>query len=210
MTALALTAARAGLASCNTCGFLARPPVSRTPCVCPRCGTSLHVRKPASLVRTSVLLMAAYILYVPANLLPVFSTESFFVGQEQTIMSGVVYLWTDGSWLLAIIVFIASIVVPLAKLLALTLLVLSVQMKSEWDPLQRTRLFRLVEFVGRWSMLDIYVVAILTAVVQFRSLAIVTPGAGAIAFGAVVVLTLLAARAFDPRLIWDPVAARDG
>jgi len=125
-------------------------------------------------------------------------------------MSGVIYLWTSGSWHLALVVFIASILVPSAKLLALTLLVVSVQRRSTWEPMQRTKLYRVVEFVGRWSMLDIFVVAILVALVHFQSLATMEAGFGAVAFGAVVVLTMLAAMEFDPRLIWDPKRAHHG
>jgi paraquat-inducible protein A len=120
-------------------------------------------------------------------------------------MSGVVYLWTSGSWPLAAIVFIASIIVPGSKLVALTFLLLSVQQRSTWRPLERARLYRVVELVGRWSMVDIYVVAILTAIVQFKALAVIKAGPGAIAFGAVVVLTMFSAKCFDPRLIWDPL-----
>ena len=118
-------------------------------------------------------------------------------------MSGVVHLWKTGFWGIAAIVFVASIMVPLFKLLALTLLLVSVQRRSTWWPMQRARLYRLVELVGRWSMLDIYVVTLLAALVQIRTLATVKAGAGALAFGAVVVLMMFASMKFDPRLIWD-------
>ena len=143
------------------------------------------------------------ILYVPANLLPMMNTHSLFGVQSDTIMSGVVYFWTSGSWYLALIIFFASITVPMLKMIALVALLVSVQSRARWQPLQRARLYRLVEFIGRWSMLDIYVVAIIVALVQLQALATITPGPGAIAFGAVVVLTMFAAMAFDPRLIWD-------
>jgi paraquat-inducible protein A len=118
-------------------------------------------------------------------------------------MSGVVYLWTSGSWPLAVLVFVASIAVPMLKILSIGFLVASAQLRSTWQPRQRTRIYRLVELVGRWSMLDIYVIAILTALVQFNALATISAGPAAIAFGAVVVLTMFAALSFDPRLIWD-------
>ena len=137
-------------------------------------------------------------------------TSSLFEFQRDTIMSGVVFLWTSGSWPLAALVFFASIVVPLAKLIALTLLLVSVQQRSPWRPYERARLYRFVEFVGRWSMLDIYVVAILAALVQIQSLATIHAGPGAIAFAAVVVLSMFAASAFDPRLIWEPVNEDNG
>jgi paraquat-inducible protein A len=130
-------------------------------------------------------------------------TGSLFGAQYDTIMSGVVFLWVTGSAPLALIIFVASIVVPGAKLLALTFLVVSVQRRSPWEPLQRARLFRAVEMVGRWSMVDIYVAAVLAALVQFGGLMSIRPGPGAVAFGAVVVLTMFAAESFDPRLIWD-------
>jgi paraquat-inducible protein A len=132
-------------------------------------------------------------------------TGSLINYRKDTIMSGVVHLWKTGSWTIASIVFIASIIVPLFKLMALTVLLVSVQRRSTWWPKQRAKLYRMVELVGRWSMLDIYVVTILAALVQIRSLATVRAGAGAIAFGTVVVLTMFAAQEFDPRLIWDPL-----
>ena len=172
--------------------------------ICPRCGATLHQRKPDSIQRTWALLIAAYILYIPANLLPMMVTTSPRGTENDTIMSGVIYLWTSGSWPLALLVFLASITIPLAKLISLTLLAWSVQRRSTWQPEQRARIFRLVEIVGRWSMLDVYVVTIMAALVQMQPLAAIDAGPAAIAFGAVVVLTLLAASSFDPRLIWDP------
>jgi len=172
---------------------------------CVRCGTALHVRKPDSINRTWALLIAAMILYIPANLLPVMVTQSLFGAQDDTIMSGVVLFWTSGSKGLAIIIFIASVVVPMLKLGVLALLAFTAQRRSRWRPRQRTILYRMVEFIGRWSMLDIFVVTLTVALVRFKSLAVITAGPGALAFGAVVVLTMLAAMQFDPRLIWDPV-----
>jgi paraquat-inducible protein A len=137
--------------------------------------------------------------------MPIMNTGSLFSYRSDTIMSGIIHLWKTGFKSIATIVFIASIMVPLFKLIALTLLLTSVQRRSSWRIGERTRLFRLVELVGRWSMLDIYVVALVATLVQIRSLAIVTAGPGAIAFGAVVVLTMFSAMYFDPRLIWDPL-----
>jgi paraquat-inducible protein A len=172
---------------------------------CPRCNAYLHLRKPNSITRCWALLIAAYILYIPANLLTIMETGTPINYRQDTIMSGIIYLWATGSQGIATIVFIASIVVPLFKLMALTLLLVSVQRHSTWLPLQRTRLYRLVELVGRWSMLDIYVVTILAALVQLGAMATVKAGPGAIVFGAVVVLTMFAALYFDTRLIWDPL-----
>jgi len=198
-----VTAAQCGLVLCHDCGLLARAPAHAHHCSCPRCGAAMHVRKPASLSRTWALLIAAMVLYIPANVLPVMYTSSLFGAQNDTILSGVVYLWTSGSWPLAVVVFIASIAVPMLKILAIAYLAISTQLGSRWLPEQRTRIYRVVEFVGRWSMLDIYVITMLVALVQFQALATIQAGGAAIAFGAVVVLTMFAAMAFDPRLIWD-------
>ena len=200
-----VTAAARGLLSCHACGLLSRGGHGGRTLHCPRCSEPLHVRKPNSVARSWAFLIAAYILYIPANILPIMETSSLFGAQADTIMSGIVYLWHSGSWDLALVVFIASIMVPLLKLIALTLLLISVQRRSTWQPVQRAKLYRVVELVGRWSMLDIYVVAILAALVQIGALATVNAGPGALAFGAVVVLTMFAAMEFDPRLIWDPL-----
>jgi paraquat-inducible protein A len=201
-----VSAASLGLAGCHDCGQLAR--LTGAGGACPRCGAALHLRKTDSLARAWALVIASYILYVPANLLPIMETSSLFGEQSDTILSGIVFLWRSGSWDLALIVFVASIVVPLSKLFALTWLLLAVHRRSRWQPLQRARLYRVVEFVGKWSMLDIYVVALLATVVKFKSLATVSAAPGAVAFGAVVILTMLAAQSFDPRLIWDAAEGR--
>lgn len=202
-TGAAATGASLGLLSCHVCGQVSRAPPGLHDAGCPRCAAPLHIRKPDSLSRTWALLIAAMILYVPANLLPMMKTSSLFGSQSDTIMSGVVYFWTSGSWYLALIIFFASIMVPLLKMIALMVLLVTVQRRSRWQREQRARLYRLVEFVGRWSMLDIYVVAVIVALVQLKALATIQPGPGAVAFGAVVVLTMFAAMTFDPRLIWD-------
>jgi paraquat-inducible protein A len=208
--AVTTTAARLGLLLCHACGLLSRPALKARHNRCPRCRARLHARKPNSIGRTWSFLLAAYILYGPAYLLPVMETRTLFGTQNDTIMSGVAFLWASGSWLIALVVFVASVVVPLAKLIALTLLVVTVQRRSAWRPRQRARLYRLVEAVGRWSMLDIYVVTILVALVQIQSLATIEAGPGALAFGAVVVLTIFAAMSFDPRLIWDAPGSERG
>jgi paraquat-inducible protein A len=205
-----LTAAEAGLLVCHVCGLVGSPRATDHHPACARCGSGLHLRKPDSISRAWAYLIAACVLYIPANVLPVMETGSLFGSQTDTIMSGVVYLWHDGSWPLAAIIFIASILVPGSKLAALMVLLVSAQRRSTWRPLERTKLYRVVELVGRWSMVDIYVAAILTALVQFKALATIKAGPGAIAFGAVVVLTMFAAECFDPRLIWDPVRKTDG
>lgn len=171
---------------------------------CPRCDSILHRRKPDSLQRTWALLLAAILCYIPSNLLPIMTLTSFGHTQSDTILSGVSFLLTHGMWPLALIVFIASVVVPLLKILFLILLLLSVQFRwNQWHPRERTWLYRLIETAGRWSMVDVYVVTILVALVQVGHIAHVEAEAGAVFFCAVVVLTMLAAFAFDPRLIWD-------
>lgn len=195
-------AAAIGKTACPTCGLLGSPVAEHA---CRRCGTVLHFRKPNSIQRSWALLIAAYALYLPANLLPIMETRSLFGPQQDTIMSGVVYLWSSGSWVLALVVFVASVVVPLLKMLSLTVLLVGVQRRWRQQALQRTKLYRFLELIGRWSMLDVYVVTILVALVQVQSLALIRPGAGVIAFAAVVVLSMLATHAFEPRLIWDAV-----
>jgi paraquat-inducible protein A len=170
---------------------------------CPRCDGRLHPRKPHSLAVTTVLVIASAVLYVPANILPVMDTRTFFDDENDTIMSGVLVLMHSGSWPIAVLVFIASIVVPLLKILALGVLLYSAWRRSTRHRLQRSALFRMVEFVGRWSMLDIYAISLLATLVQVQSFASVIVGRGAWAFAAVVVLTLIAARTFDERLLWD-------
>lgn len=192
------------------CGLVLKQARGGGEAACARCGARLHVRKRDSIGRTWALLVAAAILYIPANLLPIMDTSSLFGSQQDTIMSGIVFLWTTGSWPLALLVFFASIMVPLLKIIVLMGLLITVQRRSTWRPRRRARLYRLIEFVGRWSMLDIYVVTILVALVQIQSLATIKAGPGAVAFGAVVVLTLIAAMTFDPRLIWDPVRENHG
>ena len=195
-------AAERGLFSCATCGLVSRATAAPA-AACPRCHTRLAFRKPRSVAHCWAYLLAAIALYVPANTLPIMYTSSLFGSSEDTIMSGVLYLWDSGSWYLALVVFAASIVVPLAKIIALAALAASVQLGWRARRAERARLYRLIESIGRWSMLDIFVVTLLATVVQLTALASVRPGPGALAFGAVVVLTMLAARSFDPRLIWD-------
>ena len=170
---------------------------------CPRCGEILHRRKPRSLQRTTALILAALILYIPANVLPIMQVTSLGRIQTDTIMSGALFLIESGMWPLALVIFIASIFVPMLKILILILLLVSVRWRWTWRPRERTQLYRILALVGRWSMVDIYVVTILVALVQLGNLANVIAQPGAIFFAAVVVLTMLASMSFDPRLIWD-------
>lgn len=204
MTATAMTAAQAGLLSCHSCGLLVEAPTGQhTEQCCPRCGATLHMRKPNSLARTWAFVIAAFICYIPANLLPMTVVTSLGIAQSDTIMSGVIYFIQHGEWPIGLVILIASVVVPLTKLFILVYLLISVQRKSRWRPAERTRLYRITEAIGRWSMTDIYVVTILVALVRLGNLATIEAGIGAIFFGAVVVLTIIAAMTFDPREIWD-------
>lgn len=202
------TAAAHGLACCTTCGQLSQMPHSATPVACPRCKSPLHFRKPRAIERSWAYLIAAYLLFGPAMMLPIMETGSLFGEQRDTIMSGILFLFRSGSWALATIVFVASIFVPLAKLICLTYLLITIRNRKTNKRLHRTRLYRILEFVGRWSMLDVYVVTLLSVLVQLKGLANIHPMPGAMAFGAVVVLTMMATLSFDPRLIWDSASHR--
>jgi paraquat-inducible protein A len=198
-----LTAARLGLVSCETCHLLSRPASLEEPGFCRRCGERLEVRRRTSVERTWALTCAATICYVPANMLPVLNTSTPQGSEADTILGGVLFLYTSGSWPLALIVLIASVIIPLGKLASLAYLLLSVQRGSAHSKRERTRLYRIVEFIGRWSMLDVFVDTFTVALVQLQPLMSVAPGLGVLFFAAVVVLTMLAAESFDPRLIWD-------
>lgn len=202
MNSPAMTARRMGLMHCHICGLLVRAPVSGN-AICPRCGETLHWRKPNSISRTWALLIAAAILYIPANVLPVTVTTSLGKTQSDTIMSGVIYFMKTGSWPIALVIFVASVCVPLLKLVVLSGLLISVQRKSRWRSRERTVLYRITELVGRWSMVDVFVVTILVALVRLGALATIEAGLGVVFFASVVVLTMFAAMGFDPRLIWD-------
>lgn len=195
------------LGHCQRCGLLSRLASTPRRQRCPRCHGALHRRKPASISRTWALVLTGVVLYVPANLYPIMTVISFGRGEPDTILSGVVRLFEAGMWPLALLVFFASITVPVLKLAGLSFLLLSVQRRWRWRPRQRTLLYRVIDAVGRWSMIDIFMISILVALVKLGSIATVEPGVGATAFAAVVVVTMFAATAFDPRLIWDAMEA---
>ena len=198
------TAQSLDLIACHPCGAVWRG--AGEGMACGRCGSPLHRRKPDSLNRTWALLAAAYLMYLPANLLPVMVTSNLLTTKQDTILSGVIYFWATGAWGLAIVVFVASFLVPLFKLGALTTLAWMAQRHSGSIRPDRARLYRMVEVIGRWSMLDVFVVALLAGLVRIQGLAEVTAGLGIAAFATVVVLTMLAALSFDPRLTWDDAA----
>lgn len=194
---------RLKLISCHGCGLVLDNQDEHSNARCSRCEARVYSRKPNSLGRSWAYLIAAAILYVPANLLTIMFTTKMYSTEPSTIVSGVIELWQSGAWDLAVIVFTASVVVPILKIVLLTFLLVSTQMKSTWRQKERTRLYRVIEFIGHWSMLDVFVVALLITLVHFHKLALVQAGPGIVAFGAVVVLTMLASMSFDPRLIWD-------
>lgn len=196
------------LAGCHACGLvqdLAEPMSDADGRAqrCARCHAVLHRRKPQSLARTWALMLAAAILYIPANILPVMRIATVVGDSDHTILGGVVELWQGGAWDIALIVFVASVVVPMTKLLALLLLVLRVQWGDATGLRARTRMYEMVEIIGQWSMLDVFVVILLSALADFPGLMRISTDAGAAAFGLVVVLTMLAAMSFDPRSAWD-------
>ena len=191
-----------GIIGCHVCGLVCRAPAGDD-AACPRCGAALHRRKRDSIGRTWALLVAAFILYIPANVLPIMRTVSLGDIDDNTIISGVVELWVKGSPSLAVIVFTASIVVPMTKFLVLGTLLASTQRRSRWALRQRAKLYRAVEFIGYWSMLDVFVVALLTALVRFGFFSEVEPLPGVVFFGLTVILTMFSSMSFDPRLMWD-------
>lgn len=203
MSAAAVSAMQLGLQRCEGCGLLSRPASGARVGTCPRCGEDLVFRKTDSIARTWAFLLAAAICYVPANLLPVLTTTTAAGPESDTILQGVVLLWSPTGWPLSIIVLVASIMIPSAKILALGYLLITVQRGSVRNNEQRIRLYRLVELVGRWSMVDVFVDVFTASLVQLQPLMSVEPAIGLFFFAAVVVLTMLAVESFDPRLIWD-------
>lgn len=199
------SAAANGLTACHTCGKTGRfhTREQNRAARCPRCGTRLYIRKTDSIARTWALLISAALFYIPANVYPVMTFIHFGQGEGDTIISGCETLIRADMWPLALLVFTASIFVPLVKILGLGFLLVSVQLKWSWRPKERTRMYRWIEVIGRWSMLDIFLISLMTALVQLGSVATITAGPGVRSFAAVVILTMFAAMSFDPRLIWD-------
>jgi paraquat-inducible protein A len=192
--------------ACTCCGLVSRPPAAAPHC--PRCGARLRHRRENSIARSWALLLAAAVLYIPANTLPVMTVISFGQGEADTIFSGVVSLANAGMWPLAALVFFASITVPVMKLLSMSLLLATTRHRARFGLRQRTMLYRITDSIGRWSMIDVFMISILTALVRMGAIASVHPGPGVLAFCAVVILTMLGAEAFDPRLMWDAARRR--
>ena len=199
----------AGILICTECHELNKQDADTDEQVCTRCGALVHARRPNSVMRTWALLVTAAVLYIPANVLPIMTVSSLGQGDPSTIMSGVIQLVQHGMIPIAAVVFIASILVPTFKLVGIALLLFSVQRRQPLSARQRIWMYRFIEFIGRWSMLDIFVIAILVALVNFGRLASIEANLGAAAFASVVILTMFAAVTFDPRLIWDNTESDD-
>lgn len=198
-------AAERNLASCHLCMKLASAELHH----CPRCGSAMHLRKTDSLQRALALLVTASILYIPANVLPIMYTEQLGNLTESTIMGGVLLLIKLGSFPIAAVIFIASVMVPLGKLVIMFYLCWGVGMRRLGSERQRTLLYRVTELIGKWSMIDVFVVAVLVALIQLQGLLVFRPGAAALSFAGVVIVTMFAAESFDPRLMWDQVDEAD-
>lgn len=186
---------------CTVCDLVATG--AEEGAACPRCGATLYTRKPDALRRTTALVIAGFLLYVPANVIPVLTTVRLGRADENTIMSGVVELVQNDLWPLAIIVFSASIILPLLKLCGLTWMLLATHMRWRAGLVGRTRFYRMIDVVGRWSNIDVFAVSVLIAALRFGALTEVYAGAGLVAFASVVIITMLATSAFDTRLMWD-------
>ncbi len=203
----ALTGKSRHLTSCLVCHLIIdMKAAGGQKLACPRCHSTVSYRKYHSISKCWAFLIAAFVLYIPANIFPIMTLTSFARQSKETIISGIIQLFHTGQWGIGVVVFIASIFVPIFKIAALAFLALSVRFDWKWNPLFRSKLYRFVEWIGRWSMIDIFMISILVTIVSLKELANIEPGIGAIAFAAVVILTMYASRAFDPRLIWDNAA----
>jgi len=198
-----------GLWVCLSCRQLIDPPKGAGSCLCPRCGARVHPRIEGSVMLTWALTITGALLLIPANILPVMTVIYLGSGEPSTIIGGALELYHAGLWGIALIVFVASIAVPVMKLVGLVMLCLIVQLRLDVSPRQAMRVYRVVNAIGRWSLLDLFMISILVALVDMGAIAEVHAGPGSTAFATVVVVTMFAVRAFDPRLVWDMVAARE-
>lgn len=199
------TAASENLSACHICCKLAPAEMHN----CPRCGYPMHQRKSDSIQRTLALLITACMLYIPANIYPIMYTDQLGSTEASTIIGGVILLIDLGSAPIAAVIFLFSVMVPTGKFLAIFYLVWTVEKHSRLDARQRATLYRVTEFIGKWSMIDVFVVAILAALVHLGGLLVIRPGIAALAFAGVVIITMLAAESFDSRLIWDSMEGKE-
>lgn len=194
-----LRAISRGLAACHTCHKLAPKDAHR----CPRCGSPLHVRKANSLQRTLALLLTACVLYIPANIFPIMYTDQFGNTIESTIIGGVLILIEMGSWPVALVIFCASVMVPIGKLIMMFYLCWVASRGAKANQRQLTGAYRITELIGKWSMVDVFVVFILVALINLGQMLVMRPGVAAMSFAGLVMVTMLAAESFDPRVLWD-------
>lgn len=188
-----------GLAGCHTCGKVSPVAVG----TCPRCGTHLHLRKPASIQNTVALMTAAAALYIPSHVLPIMTVVELGDVTHNTIIGGMIRFWKTGAYPIALVIFAASILIPLLKIVALTWLCAAATGRVNPSPGMLGKIYWFTELLGRWSMVDIFVVGILVSLVQLGNYMSITPGPGALAFAGVVMLTMFAAMSFEPRMLWD-------
>jgi paraquat-inducible protein A len=191
-----------GVAGCHTCGQTVHMR-RQTQIECPRCGAEVHYRKHDSINRAWAFLIAAFIMYIPANTEPMMRTTSLGNTSSDTILEGVIYFLSHGDWPLALVIFAASVMLPLLKMIAIAYILILTQRASSERKIERTNLYKIAEILGKWSMLDIFVVGLMAGLVQLGSLTTIAPGPACIAFAGVVILTMFAEMAFDPKLIWD-------
>ena len=191
-----------GVAGCHTCG-LAVHMRNRAEIECPRCGAEVHYRKHDSINRAWAFLIAAFVMYIPANTEPMMRTTSLGSTSADTILEGVIYFLSHGDWPLALVIFAASVMLPLLKMIAIAYILILTQRASSERQTERTNLYKIAEILGKWSMLDIFVVGLMAGLVQLGALTTIAPGPACIAFAGVVILTMFAEMAFDPKLIWD-------
>lgn len=197
-----LKAKRLGLAGCHTCDQVVRLD-DKLAARCPRCHSPVHYRKHDSINRAWAFLISAFIMYIPANTEAIMLTSALGQQSSDTILSGILYFLFHGDWPLALVIFLASVLLPLLKIIAMAYLLIMVQLGSDIRKKEKTRLYLIAEVMGRWSMVDIFVVALLAALIQFGELSNIQAGPAGMAFAAMVILTMFSAMAFDPKLIWD-------
>ena len=197
-----VSAKERGIAGCHTCGLAVKMP-DHADAECPRCGSEVHYRKHNSVNRAWAFLISAFVMYIPANTEPMMRTTALGHEEADTIISGVLYFLSAGEWYLAVVIFAASVMLPLLKIIAIAYILISIQRGAVTRKQDRTNLYKIAEILGRWSMLDIFVVALMVTLVQLGKLTSIEPGAACIAFALVVILTMFAEMALDPKLIWD-------
>ena len=198
-----------GLAGCHICGQVIELH-DKTYALCPRCDSKVHYRKRGSITRAWAFLISAFVMYIPANTEPMMHTVSLGHESSDTILSGVLYFLSHGDWLIALVIFSASVMIPILKMMVIAYILIMVQSGATTRKIESTRLYMIAELMGKWSMIDVFVVALLAALIQLGVLTSIQPGPAGMAFAAVVILTMFAAMALDPKLIWSQVETNNG